>query len=192
MKSAFSLVFALLFVVHLSAEAPELDKLRIIYETAIERTNRPIILSYLAQLERQRDAYARATNLDAANSTQAEIDAIKKELAELDMFKANIERAQITRELKPNEVLFVNLSWRTPSGTSFHFLPAGKGHRSFGGADKTSISWVTRAGGVVEVTGNASKNGERTKWFFRFLNGSEAYYGPARNDINLKLSKEEK
>lgn len=175
-------------VVH-AIDAPELDELRANYQAAMERANRPIMQAYLTQLERQRDAYSRATKLDAANATQAEINEIKQALAKLDAAKAIPPKSTPPAAvLNSKEQLFVNISWRTPRGSSFHFLPDGKGIRSVG-AVQTSFVWHAR-GGVVEATGDSTTGGKKTTWFFRFASNSQAYYGDTRDGINLKLQKD--
>src|SRR4051812_8245135 len=77
------LVLSLVAAVH-AADPPELISLRTNYKGAMERATRPVMQAYIAQLERQRDSFARATNLNAANAVQAEIDEVKRALASFD------------------------------------------------------------------------------------------------------------
>eukprot|EP01031_Cornospumella_fuschlensis_P009253 gene9253-11368_t len=59
-----------------AVDTPEYDRLRTSYRAAVERATEPLTKTYLAELEKVRDLYTRAANLEAANKVQAEIDAI--------------------------------------------------------------------------------------------------------------------
>lgn len=61
------------------ADTPEFDRLRDSYKAAMEKATKPINQTYLAELVKLRDMYARAAKLDAANKVQAELDAIAGE-----------------------------------------------------------------------------------------------------------------
>ncbi len=59
-----------------NADTPEFDRLRDSYKAAMEKATKPLNQTYLEELAKLRDMYTRAAKLEAANTVQAEIDAI--------------------------------------------------------------------------------------------------------------------
>lgn len=86
--------------------------------------------------------------------------------------------------------LFVNTGWRSPAGTSFVFLPEGKGFSAHPSRGKLNFHWHIRAGGMIEVDSDADNAGRKNTWFFKFVSDTEAYYGAAAKDTPMKLTKE--
>jgi len=83
MTTRFTLLIALIpaMVVLRAADIPELTRLRESYHAAVAKAVKPIIQAHIIDLEKLRDAYSRAANLDAAIKVRADIDAAYQSIA---------------------------------------------------------------------------------------------------------------
>ena len=79
--TALAVALSLVAATSLHADAPEFDRLQESYRSAVLRVTKPLQQSYIAELQKLRDALARDANLDAANKVQAEIDAVYQAIA---------------------------------------------------------------------------------------------------------------
>jgi hypothetical protein len=59
------------------ADAPELEKLRLSYKTAVAKGTKSLLLSHITTLEKLRDIYTRGSNLQGATKVQTDIDRAK-------------------------------------------------------------------------------------------------------------------
>jgi hypothetical protein len=64
-----------------AAGTPEFDKLQASYKEAIEQATKDLRQTHLRELEKLRDTYTRAANLNAANKVQVQIDEIYHSIA---------------------------------------------------------------------------------------------------------------
>jgi len=162
---------------------PELDRLRAAYEAAVERATQPLRESYERELKRILDARTRSGNLEEALAAREELERLADEAGAAD---------PQTTASSGRERFFVNTTWKTPTGTFFHFLPEGKGIRFRSeGRDQTEFTWQMDQRGIVEWTGEANRGGPVTSLFFRFAGRTRAHYGSERERISTELEKDE-
>jgi len=175
------LIAALLTLPWLASAQDELDRLKTSYQTAVSRAVEPLKSTYEKELRKLLSRHAQAGRLE-------DVAKVIQELKAIGITDAESGIAAPTS--KSRKLSFESTTWKTPTGTAFSFESNGKGTRSFGGSDATAITWRERSGGIVEVTGDGSKGGETTTWFFRLVSESEAFYGNSKDDVTKPLQRQ--
>jgi hypothetical protein len=182
--------------VALAIDAPEFDRLKTNHQAAMERATKPLIQSYLLELEKQRDAYARAAKLDAANAVQAEINAVKQSMAVADQAKKIPPQAPVnpppgTTIIPAGRPLdtrwFAGKTWLTNAKTKWNFGRNGVGDK-MRGKDKTeTFTWKVLDSGLLELTVQAGAQAPKTTEYIKFVSKTEAYFGKSQDDLNARL-----
>ena len=175
-------ILGLLALPFFSFAQDDLERLKTSYENAVARAVEPLKATYERELRSLMQRHAESGRLDDVARVVAELKAIGITNA----VPADADTGRMSRSTQTG---FEGTTWKTPTGTEFSFEPEGKGTRSFGGADPTSITWRKRAGGFVEVTGAGSQGGQETTWFFRFVSESEAYYGNNKEGATTQVQR---
>jgi hypothetical protein len=176
MNALKSVCFLVCLVTGLAHADPEMDRLKTAYESALERVDAPVRAAYVKELDKLLQHHAKTGNLDAALVVRKEIESLTG--------KPYQEAAPGGNQVSPQtelERLFVDKTWRTPTGTRFTFHPGGVGMKVIGKTEKANTSWRHRSPNLVEVTAG------KESWYFRFVSITEAYFGRNKDDINQKL-----
>ncbi len=186
-----ALLFSLATCLH-GVESPELDRLRANYHAAIERATAPITQNYLGDLEKQRDAYARATKLDAANAVQAEINNIKGAIAAAQAAKKLPPKAAAAPEMTTATPLrwFAGKTWQTDQKTKWIFSRSGTGEKVRGTQKICTFTWKLLDSGKVELTERTAPDKPSTTTFLQFKSKSEAFFGFTEDNLPHPLHAE--
>lgn len=156
----------LLFTVNMFAS--DVTLLQEKYNEAVAKAIEPINKVYVVELQKLLEKESKLGNFD-------EIAKITEELK-------RITPVEPLKKVKNDlESLFVNKSWKTPTGTSFHFARNGQGFRQFG-IDKTILVWKID-GDIVEVQAQLNQAGAIKIWFFKFIDRKTAKYGDTTTTI---------
>ena len=193
MKHVFSLAlfFGIPFTLR-AVDSPEFDRLRASYNAAIERATNPITKTYLVELEKQRDAYARATRLEAANVVQAEIDAIKQAGAAAQAAGTSATKEPVTSAASAAPPLhwFAGKTWLTDANTKWTFSRNGSGER-VRGKDKIAIfTWKVLDNGILELAERLAPDKPVTTTYLQFKTKSEAWFGTSQDKLLARLHAE--
>lgn len=180
-----NLIVGLVMLPLLCFAQDNLDRLKASYENAVSKAVEPLKATYERELRSLMQQHAKAGRLDDVAKVLAELKAIGAAEG------VSNDGAPVVASTS-TQFGFEGTVWKTPTGTDFTFEPDGKGTRSFGGADPTSIAWRKRAGGFVEVTGAGTQGGQKTTWYFLFVSESEAYYGPSKDGATMPLQRKQK
>jgi hypothetical protein len=183
-KKTRNLILGLLALPFFSFAQDDLERLKSSYENAVAKAVEPLKATYERELRSLMQRHAISGRLDDVAKVVAEL----KLIGIVDAApESNAETMSSSKQTG-----FEGTNWKTPTGTEFSFESGGKGTRSFGGADPTSLTWRKRAGGFVEVTGAGSQGGQEITWFFRFVSDSEAYYGNSKDGMTMQLQRIQK
>ena len=164
----------LLILLPINLIASDLTALQEKYNSAVSKAVEPINKVYVAELQK----------LLEKESKKGDLEEITKITGELKKFII-IADNKISSDV---ESFFVGKSWKTPSGTVFHFEENGQGFRQFGN-DKTILIWKM-TNNVVEVQSQTNEKGSIKKWYFKFFDKKTAKYGDAINVITFDLQLE--
>jgi hypothetical protein len=175
-----------------AADAPEFDRIRANYLAAIDRVTKPITQSYLIELERQRDAYARASKLEPANAVQAEIDVIKQALATAEAAKKLPLNSPTNKETNaaPQLHWFAGKTWLTDAKTKWTFNRNGTGDKVRGNDKIAIFTWKLLPSGNVELTERSAPDKPATTSYVQFKTRSEAWFGTSEAGLNSRLHTE--
>jgi len=173
----------------------EFDKLSTSYQAAVERETAPLRDKYLVELEKLRDAYARAGNLAGANVVQAEITAMNQQIAFAKTGKrAPTEAAAAAKAANPAAGAempelrwFVGKTWLTDALTKWEFEKDGTGQRVRGTQQVATFKWRLLPSGAIEISERTAPDKPVTTTFLRFKNKSEAWFGPSETSLNARL-----
>ena len=193
MKLPSAITAALTFCASVYAvETPEFDRLRSTYNAAIERATAPITQNYLAELEKQRDAYARAAKLEAANVVQAAINNIKQAAVS----------AKIAQKLPPTSLAaqeavappqvhwFAGKTWLTDAKTKWTFVRNGTGEKIRGKDKIATFTWRLLPSGKLEMIERAAPDKPASTTYLQFKGRSEAWFGETEDNLPNRLHME--
>ncbi len=168
---------------------PEFDRIRANYNAALERVTAPITQSYLAELEKQRDAYARASKLDAANVVQAEISNIKQAMVAAQAARKLPPKAPTVSEAAtaPQLHWFAGKTWLTDAKTRWTFARNGTGEKIRGKDRIATFTWKLLPSGNVELTERAAPEKPATATCVQFKTKSEAWFGTSEDQLTNRL-----
>ena len=175
-----------------SADVPEFDRLRANYLAAIDRVTRPLTQSYLIDLERQRDAYARASKLEAANAVQAEIDVIKQAIATAETAKKLPLNSPTNKETNaaPQLHWFAGKTWLTDAKTKWTFNRNGTGEKVRGNDKIATFMWKLLPSGNLELTERSAPDKPVATSYVQFKGRSEAWFGTSEAKLDNRLHTE--
>ena len=187
---AFALASVFLFAVVHAGDTSEFDQIRSRYNTAIEHATAPITQNYLAELEKLRDTYTRASKLEAANVVQAEITNIKQASAFARAAKQLPLKSPTNPEAPaaiPQPYWFAGKSWFTDAKTKWSFARNGTGEK-IRGKDRIAIfTWKLLPSGNVELTERAAPDKPETTTYVQFKTKSEAWFGTSEDQLVNRL-----
>ena len=175
----------------------EFDKLQISYQGAVERETAPLRDKYLVELEKLRDAYARAGNLPGANVVQAEITAMNQQIAFAKKGKrmpteatlvaaANADKPAAGAEM-PELRWFVGKTWLTNAMTKWKFEKDGTGDRVRGNQKVATFTWRLLPSGTIEISERTGPDKPVTTTFLKFKNKFEALFGSSEASLTERL-----
>ncbi len=178
-----------------AVEAPEFKQLQANYKAAIERVTTPLTQTYLVELEKRRDSYARGTNLEAANLVQAEINSIKQAIDAAELEKKLPARTQPMAEpSEPTETgkaldpkWFVGKTWQTDKNTEWSFTKDGTGTSQRGKLKLGVFTWRVLDSSLVELSEKAATDKPVSIQYVQFKSRSEAWKGSASDKLTLRL-----
>jgi len=153
----------------------ELERLQASYNGAVERAVAPLRDTYEKELLKLMEKHTKAGNLDAALEVKVELEQLTG--------KTLGSKSGSAETTKAGDKIFIDKTWKTPTGTNFTFNQDGTGTRQFGN-DMTTFKWKLRGKDTVEATGPGNQSGNETTWYFRFHSLGEAYYGNNRDSVN--------
>lgn len=181
MKTKILLTLLIISATSIFGQIPtKLKSLKEKYESAKQKALDPIERVYKDELKK----------LLAEEKDVNEIAKITDELTKqgVDGLNGNKQIVKTEEVTGIEERWFVNKSWKTNAGTSFHFERDGKGYRKFG-ADKTNFLWKNN-GTHIEVTGQVNVGKPVKNWYFAFKSKDIAFYGDTKDQITVPLQKD--
>lgn len=192
MKHAITFALLLPFATLHAADTPEFERLRANYHAAIGRATAPITKNYLAELEKQRDTYARAAKLDAANVVQAEINQIKQAIASAETAQKLPPQSPTNQEAiaVPQLHWFAGKTWLTDAKTRWNFERNGTGEKIRGKDRIATFTWKLLPSGSVELTERSAPDKPATTTYVRFKTKSEAWFGTSEGQLPNRLHTE--
>ncbi|MGV3661755.1 MAG: hypothetical protein ACO1TE_16330 [Prosthecobacter sp.] len=178
----------------------DFERLQGAYQEAVERETAPMRDKYLVELEKMKEAYARAGNLAGANAVQAEITAMNQQIAFAKTRKraptdpvpaGTVAAAKIANPTAGAEMpelrWFVGKTWLTDASTKWSFEKDGTGDRMRGNQKVAIFKWRLLPSGTIEISERAAQDKPVTVTFLRFKNKSEAWFGPSETNLNARL-----